>query len=140
MPRQLARENQWRWTLTVNGRDCGVWAEADGGDKDSEESKTRPGGGEAEESLGGVTSYDNLTLTARFDLLFHPDLEDFLDAEVGKGNPVVANRQALGRDDLPFGRSKAFKGTLKKLIRPSGNSDGSDASNLGVELTLTAVV
>lgn len=141
MGRQLARENQFRWTLTVNGRPCGVWAEADGGDKDSEEAKTRPGAGEAEESLGGVTSYDNLTLTARYDVLFHGDLETVLDGEVGKGNPVTAVRQTLGRDDLPInGSEKSFIGTLKKLIRPASNSDGSDAANLGVELTLVAVV
>lgn len=139
MARDLARENQFRWTLTVDGRNCGVWAETDDHAKDSEEAKTRPGAGEAEESLGGVTSYDNLNMTARWDRLLHPDLERFLDSRVGRG-VAVATRQALDRDNMPFGAPLVHSGTLKKLVRPGSNSDGSDASNLQVELTIVSVV
>lgn len=137
--RDLARENQFRWTLTVEGRNCGVWAETDDHAKDSEETKTRPGAGEEEESLGGSTSYDNLNMTARWDRLLHPELEAFLDKWAGKGK-AVAKRTVLDRDNMPTDDVTTFSGTLKKMVRPGSNSDGSDAANLAVELTIVSVV
>jgi hypothetical protein len=139
MEKMLAKESQWRWTMTVDGRNCGAWKEADGGDKDSEEAKVTPAAGEAEVSLGGKSTYDNLTLTAPYDLLFHADLEPFLDARTGKGK-VVAVRQALDRDNVAYGRPRTYTGTLKKLVSPKADADGSDASTIAVEVTVVAAI
>lgn len=122
----MALQNAARVTLTVDGRDAGVFSKREGGGTDSEDTKYRRGGGEPKKALGGDTDVDEITLTGLQELATR-DLIKWLRTRCGKGNAVV-KEQPLDPDGKPWGKPDVWTGKLKGIASAEVDVNGSDAA------------
>lgn len=120
------RQDQWEWTLTIDGDPWGVWDAADGGDVEATETKYKPGGMQPEISLGGTTSVGNLTLTRLLTRVDWPQMKHLMENRVGKA-PVIASRQPLDEDGNAFGDPLVYRGKLQHVTPGATDSNSSDA-------------
>lgn len=134
----MARQDQWRTTLVVEGVDYGVFDGHTGGAVDSEEVRHREGGMGAELSLGGFVSIENVTLTRLYkrerDHARYPELV----AQIGRGRATTV-MQPLDPHRAAFGRPITYTGTLKRVSRPEHDSNSADGAMLEIEVTATQV-
>lgn len=110
-----------------------------GGAADSEEARTRPGGGLPEVPLGGRTVMENVTVTVS---LAHGGATvgqwRRLRSLVGRASahvtqiPLDANRVAFGAEQI------IYQGVLKRVGAVEGDANGSDGATFEVEITVTA--
>lgn len=133
----MSRVDQFRWTLTCDGEDLGVFDKQTGGHGGSEENKYRPGGMGAEVSLGGRSTRENLVFTR----LYSQERKDNelvrrLDQKRGKGK-MIASGQPLDVDGNAFGKPDVYTGTLLSVNRPEHDSEGTGPAMF--ELTMSAV-
>jgi hypothetical protein len=133
------RQDQFRYTVSLDDAPIGVWDKSGGGDLDSDEVKYAPGGMAAEVSLGGRQTASNLTL----DRLFEQGRDDAqfqtLANRRGKGR-IVASGQPLDEDGNAFGRPLIRTGTLKRVSYPDHDSTSNAAAMVQIEITLDAQV
>ena len=134
MPPAPTREDTWLVTLTLDGRDMGVWDTVSGGEIDSEEAKYRPGGMSPEISLGGSTTIGNLTVGRYLDTARDWPLIKWLAGRVGKGRGVIGVTP-LSTDGVRAGDPLTYGGTLKTVTRPDVDSTGTDAALVELEFT-----
>jgi hypothetical protein len=85
MPVAPTREDTWLITALVDGVDLGVFDSKSGGELDSEERSTSPGGMAAEISLGGTRTIGNVTLSRYCDRLRDWPRIKWLHSRVGAG-------------------------------------------------------
>lgn len=130
----MSRESQYSVGVALDGVDTGIWDKLEGGAKDSEESKYRPGGMQQEISLGGQSTIENLTTTRLYDLSRDHELIRTFFARVGKGT-VVITKQPLDIDGNVFGRPLVYTGKLKTVTPPDVDSESDDASLWSIEVT-----
>lgn len=133
----MSRQDQSAVTLTIDGRDLGIWAKLSGGEIDSEELQFKPGAMGASISLGGSVQVGELTLSKLYELAVFQsgdDLIHWLIMRVGKGNCVAA-RQPLDPDGNAYGAPLVYTGKLKTVTPPELDSESSDAAL--VELAIT---
>lgn len=134
------RVDEFRWTLTVDGRDCGIFDKQTGGHGTSDEVKYRPGGMGPEVSLGGKSSRENLVLTRAYIRdRGDPDLARFLDQRRGKGKATAAG-QPLDDDGNPFGKPDVLNGTVMTVNRPEHDSEGTGKAELVVTISLVGEI
>lgn len=131
------RVDQFRWTLTLDGQDLGVWDKQTGGHGGSEETKYRPGGMGGEVSLGGRATRENQTFTRLYDLeRGDNELLRKLDQRRGRGK-ITASGQPLDVDGHPFGKPDVYAGTLMTVNRPEHDSEGTGPALM--EITVSTV-
>jgi hypothetical protein len=120
------RQDQWRNTLTIDGRPMGVWDTMDGGDVESEETKYRPGGMAPQVALGGVTTVNNVTLGRLLTSDDWPFMRDLMANRTGKA-PCIVARQPLDTDGNAFGTPLVYRGVLQHVTPGNTDSNSSDA-------------
>lgn len=127
------RQDQWSNTVTIDGVPMGVWDTMEGGESDSEETKYKPGGMQAEISLGGSRSIGNITLSrllAKEDWDFMRDMMN----QTGRVRCTVS-RQPLDADGNPWGRPLTYRGVLKAVMPGETDSNSSDALTWEIEIS-----
>jgi len=128
------RTDQERITLRVDNIDCGVFDSFSGGGASADDTKNRPGGMGAEESLGGPVSRDAFTIGRLYKLERDHTLYKVLDRLTGSGR-VVAVRQKLNRDRSPFGAPITYTGTLIKVTPPDHDSNDTGRAVFTLEVS-----
>jgi len=122
----MSRQNQAAITLTVDGRDMGVWDKLSGGEIDSEETKYKPGAMAPHVSLGGAVEVGDVTVSRLYVLGRDTETIHWLISRVGKGDCVLA-RPALDPDGNVWGTpGLVYSGKLKTLTPPELDSESSD--------------
>lgn len=140
MSNKGTRKDTYSLSLTIEGRDCGIWDKMTGGGVDSEETKYRPGALADEISLGGQQTFENVTVSRLYDLdRDHGDLVKFLMNRAGRGEGVLV-KQPLDRDKVPYGDPLVYTITLKSCKPPEVDSESSDAGLLEIEGTVTGPI
>lgn len=129
------REDTFRVTLTVDGRDYGVWDKKTGGSADSNNTVYHPGGMAPQKSLGGQPIYDVLTLERLYELERDHDNLPGLLAAAGHGK-AVAKQLPLDVNGQAYGRPIVYIGLLKKVQPPSHDSTSTNPAMLAVEISL----
>jgi hypothetical protein len=124
----MSRQNQAVLTLTVDGRDFGVWDKLDGGEIDSDETKYKPGGMGPAVSLGGAVEVGDLTVSRLYVLGRDTETIHWLVSRVGKGQCVLG-RMSLDTDGNVWGTpGLVYSGVLKTVTPPPVDSESSDAA------------
>jgi hypothetical protein len=118
------REDQAFISVSVEGVPYGgSWTEAEGGNLEADDAKTRPGGMGREVSAGGPASRDDLTVRIQMSdivALWHPHFENL----TGWGR-VKVGLAWLGPNRVPLGTGITRVGTVKAPNLPDmgGGSD-----------------
>jgi hypothetical protein len=121
--------------VTVAGKRYGdTWAEAEGGDLEADDAKTRPGGMGREVSVGGPVSRSDVTARIQLTDVTVNWLKDF-EKQAGVGD-VLIRYAYLGRDRHVLGPTHSMRGTLKTVKRPDIKSDQNDVGM--IELIISA--
>lgn len=132
----MGTKNQYRITLNIDGRDCGVWDKKTGGDADSSETKYKPGGMAPEETFGGDVEVSNVMLTrvkkrqGRDDI----DLIKFLFSRRGRGRATIVE-QPLDVDKNAYGVPTTYTGILKKVSGADVDSNSNEADTYELEIS-----
>lgn len=132
MPQLRADQAAIHVSVTGSGLDKNVWTSMDGGDITATDTKTRPGGGGDEISLGGVRSRSNCTVTRQYtnDVL-HP-LVPQLESLAGEAAMSVS-WEPLDGDNNPNGDNHGITG---KLIEVMVTKRDANTTNEAMFLTL----
>jgi hypothetical protein len=131
------REDTWLVVLTVGQTNLGVWDTFEGGETDSEEAKYRPGGMNAEISLGGRQTIGNVTLTRYYDEWLS-SLSKWLRANCGMVRATIG-KVPLNAFKQPVGVAEWYGGTLKRFTPPPHDSMGTDVAKAEVEFTIDSI-
>jgi hypothetical protein len=134
----MKREDNWNARLVLDGRNLGVWDKTDGGEVDADTTSYKLGGTDEFTDLGGPAKTGNLTMERLYDEAAH-SVYHWLTGLVGKSKKNgrgVATVQPLDDDGNAFGRPIVYRINVKKVGRPSTDSNGSGASLLTLELTV----
>jgi hypothetical protein len=135
----MSRVDQWRNTVTIDGESLGVFDTFDGGAADSEEQKYRPGGMDPEITLGGSSSFDNVTIARLYVHERDHDLCRRLMNKAGRAT-VVVKRQPLDKEGNAFGTPHVYNGTLKACTPPGSDSQSSDPAQMELECTVVGAI
>lgn len=133
------REDTWLLTLSIDGRDFGLWDTFSGGEGDSEELKYSPGGMAAEISLGGRQTIGNVTVGRYLDRVRDWSQIKWLYARrgSGRGNLGVTPLTPAGERG---GDPLVLTGTLKTVTLPDLDSTGTDTALVELEFTCDGTV
>lgn len=125
----------FRVSLTVDGRDCGVWETFVGGGIGGAVLKLYPGGMAPIVSLpGGTPTIDTITLTRNFDRVRdHDNLIAFLFDRAGKGQAVCKMRP-LDPDGNGYGKTIIWTGTVSKTSPPQPDSASDDSATYELQI------
>lgn len=129
----MSRKDQERVTVSVDGKDLGVWDMFTGGATDSSETRHRPGGMAPEVSLGGAQTITNFTLQRLYSLERDHPIYKWLQGRAGIGS-VVAKRTMLTRDRAVSGDPITFTGILKTVTPADHDSNAADRKMLSLEV------
>lgn len=127
------RADQFRTTVSVDGRDLGIFDTKTGGETDSEESRYKPGGG-PEEALGGYATVTNITVSRRFKIGRDDILIGWLRSRAGKGSAVIKVLN-VDEDGNPWETSERFTGVLKRVSPAEYDSQNTEAAVFELEIT-----
>lgn len=128
-----AREDTFQCTVTVDGRNLGVFRGRTGGAGDSEETKMRLGGMGPQVSLGGPQTMENVTVTKEFDLDGIANDVPWLMAGRGRLSASVVV-QPLDEDGNAHGRRVTWTGKLKQVTYPDHDAEGNDPAEIELEI------
>lgn len=134
----MAREDSAVVSVSVDGRDLGLWTTFAGGETDSEEQKFRPNGQDPEVSLGGQSTTENVTVSRLFDEPMQTQI-GWLRVRAGKGEAVVKVRP-LDADGNPLAASETFTGKLKRVAPPDRDANSNDPAMIELEVSPGGVV
>lgn len=122
------RQDQWLVTVTLDGKDMGVWDTLAGGATTSTETKYRPGGMGEQVSLGGQDSVDNVTLGRLLNKQDDWDtMRTLMAARTGRAT-VTVSRRPLDADGNPWGDPLVYNGTLMTVTPGDTDSNATAAS------------
>lgn len=130
------RQDTFLLTVSLDGVSLGTWDKKTGGDLDSNELKYQPGGGVPPLSLGGQKIANNVVLQRDYDRIDDHDKINTLLNAVGRGSVVVSQRP-LDLQNNPYGRAIIWNGTLKRVLIPDADSEGTAAALVEIEVTVT---
>lgn len=135
-----SRQDMFKVLVTVDGLFNGaLWDKCTGGDKDSEETKYKPGGLGATVSLGGSVTPNNVVVSRLYDGAADGALIKALLNAVGKNNMSVY-KIALDVDGNPVGGvGITYVGILKNVTPPEVDSESSSAAMLQIECSVATV-
>lgn len=134
-----SREQLFLVHVSVDGTDLGVWDTWDGGDKDTNSVKYRSGGEPDEESLGGGSSYSDLTITRNYRLSRDSGIVGFLLNKTSIGE-VVATKQPLDRSYNAYGNPIIARGVLKTFQDPKVDSNANNPAMIGIVIEPNSIV
>lgn len=120
-------------TVSVDGVFLGAFITKEGGGKDSEDLRIRPGGGEDEVSLGTSSTFSNITVTKLYDG-FMKSKRLWLFDRAGSGRMDVVD-QPLDEDDNAFGPPDTYTGGFKRFTPPPRDANGNEAAMCELEMT-----
>lgn len=130
----MSRLDQEKVDVNVAGKDLGVFQTFEGGELKSDDTKNRPGGMAPEESLGGFSSRDPITVTRNYKLeRDHPQI-GFLNQQVGRGKVVIV-RTVLDVDANPVGDPITYTGRLMSCTPGNHDSASADPKMLSLEVS-----
>lgn len=134
----MSRQDQYDVTVVVSykgeERDLGTWDKMTGGEKDSEETKYRPGAMGDPLTLGGYSTVGNITVSKLYTLDdVHGYIGWLLDS-VGKGD-VTVTKQPLDTDGNKNGSPLVYSGKVKQVNPPEADSESSDAALVEMEVS-----
>jgi hypothetical protein len=123
------REDQAHITVSVGVKGAlkaygDAWAEVEGANLESDDSKTRPGGQGEEVAVGGPSSRDDVTVRVQFsDIVatWHKELEN----AVINDEPIEVTYQFLVRRQA-IGTKHTVKGIIKSARLPDFSSSGNE--------------
>ena len=143
LPTDGSRQDQFAITLSVGGNDYGFWDKKTGGELDSDEVKYYPGATDQSVSLGGRLNPGNVVLQRLYDRV--DDHQGNANHNIGKLLLAVGKQQCvitqrpLDPDGNPFGNRIVWNGTLKRVLVPDVDSEGTGAALIEVEITVAGV-
>jgi hypothetical protein len=128
------REDTHNVTVTVDGRDLGIFDTKSGGELDSEENLYNPGGMVGQISIGGQATIGNVTVERYYDALRDHPLMTWLAARRGwaRMSIGIAPRDPQG---VVRGDPITYSGTLKTITPPELDSTGNDMAQWSIEMT-----
>jgi hypothetical protein len=128
-----SRQDTFSVTVTVGGKNLGVFRGREGGVGDSEESKMRLGGMGPQVSLGGSQTMENVTATKEFDL--DGIANDIPWLMAGRGRlKASCTVQPLDLDGNAHGRRVTWSGILKSVTYPEQDAEGNDPAEVELEI------
>jgi hypothetical protein len=128
------RQDGFSVTVSIDGRDFGVWRAREGGEGDSEEIKMRLGGMGPQVSLGGAQTMENVTVRKEFDLDGIANDVPWLMAGRGRLAATI-NSQPLDNDGNAHGRRVTWNGILKQVVYPEYDAEGTDPAEIELEIS-----
>ena len=128
------RSDLWLITVTVDGRNLGVFDKKSGGAGQAQETKYRPGGSPTQVSLGGPTDLENITISRIYVRERDHGLAKSLIGRLGKAVATVS-QQPLDEDYIPWGAPITWTGRLNKITTPDSDSNTNGASLFELELS-----
>jgi hypothetical protein len=137
----MSRQDQYNVTVSIDWPglgSLGTWDKKTGGEKDSEETKYRPGGMGAQITLGGYTNTDNVTVQRLYNLTRDHPLTPLLFAAVGKADMVIG-QQPLDVNGNPIGSPITYRGKLKRVAVPEHDSESADKGLIELEQSTSSV-
>jgi hypothetical protein len=133
------RKDQHKVTVTLDGKNLGVFDVMTGGEGDTTELNYKPGGMGAQISLGGIPTLGQVIVNRLYDLQRDHTQIHWIMSRVGKGHMVV-KKMVLDPDGNNFGQPLTYQGTLKRCTPTEVDSNATDAALLELELTPTGTV
>ena len=139
MPTTYLRQDQASITVDLPGLPSFAstvtpryWATLEGGDLESEDTKTRPGGMLPQVNLGGPTTRTDCTVTRPYTAEIHPFLTQ-LEALAGQGIVNVKFTVLQGNaTTFPNGTTVTMQGILKNVTRPNFDANASGTAMLSL--------
>jgi hypothetical protein len=135
----IARQDTFSCTVTIDGRNYGVFEGREGGAGDSEETKTRLGAMGPEVSLGGAQTIENVTVKKLYDLDGIGQDIALLYARRGRARCSITT-QPMDKDGNVHGRGWTYQGILKQVTPPDYDAEGNDAAMIELEITVDSPV
>lgn len=130
----MSLQHQWRTTVSVAGRNLGLFQTFGGGENDADNQVDHPGGMEEQEVFGGLATRGDVTVARTYKLERDHQHAKFLDQQVGRGRCVVT-RQPLNPDRSPAGEPVVYTGLLKTMTHPDSDSNSSDKNVVSLVIT-----
>lgn len=122
------RQDQADIFVSIDGVPYGdSWYSVEGGNLESDDSKTRAGGMGSEYSLGGPSSRGDVTCTIQLDdsvIGWH----DLLETKVKQDAPMKVTYRFLNRLKQQRGRDYTYTGTIKSAFLPDMSTGESGAA------------
>lgn len=106
------------------------WASLEGGDLESEDTKTRPGGMVGQVNLGGPTTRTDVTVTRPYTAELHPYIVA-LENIAGSGTMHVSYA-ILNANGYTIGSTVTITGILKNVTRPNFDSNATGTAMLSL--------
>lgn len=128
------RVSQFEASLTVDGKDYGVWATREGGATEADtQDPYRPGGMGPPESGGGDPVTGTLTMRKRFKGAGIASLYVELVGKVGSGEAVVT-MQPLDKAGVAFENPLVWKGVLVGVEPPDHDANSNEWATFQVTI------
>lgn len=136
MPTATQRQDQASCTLTVNGRELPfVFNKRDGGEVDSETSKSFPGGGRRQKAHGAPATVEDVTLAGEM----VPDRDhgeiQWLKSLVGSEPVAGVVENALDANGAAYRVLNTWTGILKRVNTGTYDANSSDMREFELEVT-----
>ena len=136
---KVSTGSHFRYTLSIDGRDEGVWDLATGLGRGSEVSKHRAGGSlTSSATLPGAIVHDDVTVNRGYQRTRDHDLARRLIGREGRA-PVVLKSIPLDADMNPYGRPTTRAGVLMRVNEPDYDSNSTDTARLELVLSVESI-
>lgn len=113
------------------------WSSLSGGDVEAEDTKARPGGMLPQQSLGGPTTRNDVTVERNYNPALHPYVVQ-LENVAGRATMWVSYTP-LDNNGNPAGGTTVINGTLKGVKAPDRNANSTTTAAY-LSLTMSAQV
>lgn len=133
------RQDQHLITVTVDGKNLGVFDKAPGAEIDSSETKYSPGGMAPQVTLGGRQTVGNIVASRLYEVSRDHELARSLVHRAGKAAMSIS-WQPLDTDGNPFGKPVVTSGKLKRVKFPDMDSESDGAAMLELEMSSSGTI
>ena len=125
---------KWRWSVTVDDVDLGVWDTKQGGGVGATTTTHKLGGMRGKVALGGEPDVEAITLSRIYDLKLDHDRIGWLMARAGNGR-AVAKGLPLDNRNKPYGTPLVYTGILARVSPPDHDAQSGEAAMYSIEIT-----
>jgi hypothetical protein len=127
------RQDQFLVTVSVDGKNYGLFDKMSGGAVSATDTKYRPAGRETEISLGGRKTVENITVERLYTLGRDHLQVKVLMSKVGKGRVRITKR-CMDENGAPWGRPLVYSGTLQKVTVPDMDNQSTSVATIVLEI------
>ena len=125
-------------TVTVGGRNLGVFDRFSGGNRTSTNTKRRHGGSIRKKVHPSYGEFDTVTVGRDYDLAaMHAEVRRMLTTETPL--PMVVRRQPLDAERRPFGDSLIYQGFVETVSPGDIDADAEDLTDIEITMTVGSV-